>query len=103
MSVVTMTCMTTKKKFECVDPPCIMLANGRYAYRVKCPWEGKNGKQLFAFKFCSAAAYKQQSEPKVVEERPESPNDVEGLLNEEEPDLEEEEQEEHPESPERED
>ena len=34
------------------------LANGRYAYRVPCPWDGKNGKKLTAFKFCSAAAYK---------------------------------------------
>lgn len=52
-----MTCMTTKQKFEVENPPVVVLANGRYAYRVKCPWEGKNGKELYAFKFCSAAAY----------------------------------------------
>jgi len=54
---VTMTCMTTKQKFEVKNPPVVVLANGRYAYRVKCPWEGKNGKELYAFKFCSSAAY----------------------------------------------
>ena len=57
MEKVTMTCMTTKQKFEIENPPVVVLANGRYAYRVKCPWEGKNGKELFAFKFCSAAAH----------------------------------------------
>lgn len=35
----------------------MVLANGRYAYKVECPWEGKNGKKLTAFKFCSAADY----------------------------------------------
>ena len=54
---VEMTCMTTKMKFEVDDPPVIVLANGRFAYKVKCPWEGKNGKELYAFKFCSAAAF----------------------------------------------
>ena len=53
-----MTCMTTKKRFDVCDPPVIVLKNGRYAYRVKCPWLGKNDKELFAFKFCSADAYK---------------------------------------------
>ena len=52
-----MTCMTTKQKFEVEDPPVIVLSNGRFAYKVKCPWEGKNGKELYAFKFCSAAAF----------------------------------------------
>ncbi len=64
---VVMTCMTTKQKFDVVNPPVVVLANGRYAYRVKCPWEGKNGRELYAFKFCSAAAYQaytaSQSEP----------------------------------------
>ena len=55
---VTMTCMTTKKRFEVLNPPVVVLKNGRYAYRVACPWLGKNDKELFAFKFCSAAAYK---------------------------------------------
>ncbi len=54
---VTMTCMTTKKRFDVEDPPVIVLKNGRYAYRAKCPWSGKNDKELFAFKFCSALAY----------------------------------------------
>ena len=59
MDKVTMTCMTTKQKFEVEpeDAPVVVLSNGRFAYRVKCPWEGKNGKELYAFKFCSAAAY----------------------------------------------
>ncbi len=66
-----MTCMTTKQKFDVVDPPVVVLANGRYAYRCKCPWEGKNGKELYAFKFCSAAAYQaytSQSEPTAESE-----------------------------------
>ena len=54
---VTMTCMTTKEKFEAVDPAVIVLANGRYAYREKCPWSGKSGQPLYAFKFCSRAAF----------------------------------------------
>jgi len=49
--------MTTKKKFDVVNPEVAVLKNGRYAYRVQCPWEGKGGKTLYAFKFCSAAAY----------------------------------------------
>jgi len=56
---VTMTCMTTKQKFDAVDPEVVVLANGRYAYRVQCPWKGKNDKDLFAFKFCSMSAYEQ--------------------------------------------
>lgn len=56
-TTVTMTCMTTKQKFEVEDPTVIMLANGRYAYRVMCPWKGKNDKDLYAFKFCSSKAY----------------------------------------------
>ena len=52
-----MTCMTTKNKFDAVDPEVVVLRNGRYAYRVQCPWEGKHGKTLFAYKFCSSSAY----------------------------------------------
>ena len=52
-----MTCMTTKQKFDVDDPTVVVLSNGRYAYRVECPWEGKNGKRLFAFKFCGLDAY----------------------------------------------
>lgn len=59
---VTMTCMTTKKRFDVSDPTVIVLKNGRYAYRVKCPWLGKNDKVLYAFKFCSADAYKRYCE-----------------------------------------
>jgi hypothetical protein len=49
--------MTTKKRFDAFNPPVIVLKNGRYAYRVQCPWLGKNDKVLHAFKFCSAEAY----------------------------------------------
>ena len=52
-----MTCMTTKQKFEVENPTVVVLKNGRYAYKTSCPWEGKNGKALCAFKFCSAANY----------------------------------------------
>ena len=52
-----MTCMTTKKKFEVDDPEVVVLKNGRYAYRAVCPWEGKSGKVLTAFKFCSRENY----------------------------------------------
>ena len=60
------------------NPPVTVLANGRYAYRVKCPWPGKNGKELYAFKFCSSEAYKnyQESERQPEAEQldaPESP------------------------------
>lgn len=48
-----MTCLTKKQKFSVENPDVIRLANGRYAFRCKCPWEGKNGKELYAFKFCS--------------------------------------------------
>ena len=71
---VTMTCMTTKQKFESVNPTVVVLANGRYAYRVKCPWEGKGGKELYAFKFCSAAAYEQyKAQQEEQKEEPEEP------------------------------
>ena len=59
--------MTTKQKFTVEDPNVVVLSNGRYAYKVKCPWEGKNGKEVQAFKFCSAAAYKRSCESKVEE------------------------------------
>lgn len=73
---VVMTCMTTKQKFDVEDPPVSVLANGRYAYRVKCPWEGKNGKELYAFKFCSAAAYQAyRDKTEATPDRPESPTE----------------------------
>jgi len=55
MAVVTMTCMTTKQKFEVEDPEVVVLANGRFAYRAECPWLGKAEKTLTAYKFCSRA------------------------------------------------
>lgn len=70
--------MTTKKKFEVEDPTVVVLRNGRYAFRVECPWEGKNGKKLTAFKFCSAADYQkyQEKNPSTSEsEHPEDPED----------------------------
>ena len=73
-----MTCMTTKQKFDVTDPSVVRLANNRYAYRVKCPWEGKNGKELYAWKFCSLDAYNRYnkaSEP--AEEAPEEPTEQE--------------------------
>jgi len=69
-----MTCMTTKQKFDVEDPPVVVLSNGRYAYKVKCPWEGKNGKELHAFKFCSAEAYR-NFKGKTVEEQVEAPEE----------------------------
>ena len=75
-----MTCMTTKQKFECDDPPVIMLCNGRYAYKVECPWRHKSGRVLYAWKFASTDAYTDYTkrhevvetlEPEEEEERPE--------------------------------
>jgi len=62
--MVEMTCMTTKKKFEVENPEAVRLRNGRYAYRTPCPWDGKGGKKLIAFKFCSAAAYEEYTKSK---------------------------------------
>lgn len=67
-----MTCMTTKQKFEVDEPTVVVLANGRYAFRCKCPWEGKNGKELFAFKFCSAADYDAYSQRNKENETPQN-------------------------------
>lgn len=58
--MVTMTCMTTKKKFECETPNVILLKNKRYAYKVLCPWKRDDGKELWAFKFASEKAYNEQ-------------------------------------------
>ncbi len=69
---VVMTCMTTKQKFDVEDPPVSVLANGRFAYRVKCPWEGKNNKELYAYKFCSKVAYLKFLERTLSEQHPES-------------------------------
>lgn len=60
--MVTMTCMTLKKKFECDTPEVVLLKNKRYAYKALCPWKGANEKELWAFKFASSHAYKEFSE-----------------------------------------
>ena len=52
-----MTCMTTKQKFVVEDPTVIVLKNGRFAFKCECPWDGKNGKKLFAFKWCGRKDY----------------------------------------------
>lgn len=71
---VEMTCMTTKKKFEAEDPPVVVLDNGRYAYRVECPWTGKNDKVLYAWKFCSKEAFEaftaRQAAPEPDDDEP---------------------------------
>ena len=54
---VTMTCLTTEQKFDVENPRVVVLANGRYAYKVECPWKGKNDKVLTAFKFCGKKQY----------------------------------------------
>ena len=59
MPTVTMTCMTTKNKFEVDNPEVVVLSNGRYAFKAPCPWPGKSGKPLTAFKFCSKQAYEE--------------------------------------------
>ena len=56
-NMVTMTCMTTKQKFEVENPEVIIMSNGRYAYKAVCPWKGKNDEELTSFKFASKAAY----------------------------------------------
>jgi hypothetical protein len=59
-NMVVMMCMTHKKEFDAefdTGLEAVVLANGRYAYRAPCPWTGKGGKHLTAFKFCSRAAY----------------------------------------------
>ena len=47
--------MTTKMKFDTTFDEgleVVVLRNNRYAYRAECPWVGKGGKTLSAFKFC---------------------------------------------------
>ena len=57
---VTFTCLTTKKTFDVENPPVVQLSNGRYAYKVACPWTGKNGRALTAFKFAPKKAWDEQ-------------------------------------------
>ena len=52
-----MSCLTTKKKFDAVNPDVVVLSNGRHAYRVQCPWKGKNDRVLYAYKFTNAEAH----------------------------------------------
>ena len=59
--------MTTKQKFDVSDPPVIVLANGRYAYRCECPWVGKSGQTLYSFKFCSKAAFDRYTSSQATE------------------------------------
>lgn len=74
---VIMTCMTTKNKFDVLNPTVVVLANGRFAYKEKCPWVGKNEKELYAFKFCSAAAYQRYvARTNSEEANPEEPNET---------------------------
>lgn len=66
--VISMTCMTTKKKFDAVNPMVVVLANGRYAYREVCPWKGKNDKELVAFKFCGVEAFRRYTARSIADE-----------------------------------
>ena len=59
---VTLYCMTTKKKFDVENPEVIVLKNGRFAYRAMCPSKGKDGKDLYAFKFCSSQDHKRYTD-----------------------------------------
>lgn len=52
--------MTTKNDFDVpfadAEASRVQLKNGRYAYRMKCPWNGgseEEPKELYAYKFCS--------------------------------------------------
>ena len=55
--MVELLCLTTKRKFTVERPNVVVLKNGRYAYKERCPWDGNNGKALYAFKWASKAAY----------------------------------------------
>ena len=83
---VQMMCMTTKQKFEVEDPEVVVLSNGRYAFRAKCPWQGKKDQDLYAWKFCGQQAYERwvtggQTEPPetMPEHEEESDEDTEPL------------------------
>lgn len=49
--------MTTKRNFDCDEPEVVLLKNKRFAYKAMCPWKGKNGNDLYAFKFATSKAY----------------------------------------------
>jgi len=71
---VTFTCMTKKEKFDVVDPEVVVLKNGRFAYKSRCPWEGKDNQTLHAFKFCGRADHEayiaRTADPEVEEADP---------------------------------
>jgi hypothetical protein len=71
---VTFTCMTKKEKFDVVDPEVVVLKNGRFAYKSRCPWEGKDNQTLHAFKFCGRADHEayiaRTADPAIEEEDP---------------------------------
>lgn len=75
---VFMTCMTTKQKFEAAEPNVVVLRNGRYAYKVECPWKGKQDKTLHAFKFCGSKDYEHFMEQQLkIADLPESEPEIE--------------------------
>tara|TARA_B110000261_G_scaffold39842_1_gene46665 strand:+ start:79 stop:348 length:270 start_codon:yes stop_codon:yes gene_type:complete len=87
MGIVTMTCMTTKDKFDVENPEVVVLKNNRYAYRAPCPWQGKDGRDLTAFKFASKAAFGEFSEREgksASEEGKETSEEVSAEVSEEE-------------------
>ena len=55
---VNMLCMTTKQHFVAENPPVKVLSNGRFAVCVECPWKGRNGRTLHAWKFCSESDHR---------------------------------------------
>ena len=79
--MVEFLCLTKKQKFEVERPHAVQLANGRFAYRERCPWDGKNGKELWAFKFCSRADYERSCE-ETTEKFQESSNVEQGTGSE---------------------
>lgn len=70
--VVTLYCMTTKKKFDVDNPEVVILKNGRFAYRAMCPTKGKEGKDLFAYKFCSSEDHKRYTDSLTTSNAPSS-------------------------------
>lgn len=54
---VEFTNMETKTKYRMklteAEAGRVQLKNGRWAYRVKCPDPGKEGRDVFMWKFCS--------------------------------------------------
>ena len=84
---VLMTCMTTKQKFEAQEPTVVVLRNGRYAYKVECPWKGKNDKTLTAFKFCGAKDYTHFMKKQMKDKENIDPNDSKDEESEQEDEV----------------